>query len=262
MVWSNATGIPHHHPPSPPKTLAHYTHQLQISHQAYGSFGTDINYSKGQRYLGGFIGSAVKKEEWLVGIVEKWVAAMVTLSTVAERYPQTVYTSFTFCMQNEWQYVQQVVADTAPFFSPLEEVIRTHVLPALLGVPLVEINGDYHQLLPHSVTLGGLAIRNTVDTALSVHKASLAATRHLTVSLVDPATRFDPGAHRMCATKAGLAAQRDRFQNEQIFLDRHSRDKPTVVTGDKQNCAAGTWLSAFPNRLNGNSLLANEWKNV
>ena len=87
-------------------------------------------------------------------------------------------------MQNEWQYVQQVVADTAPVLSPLEEVIQTHVLPALLGVPLVEIDGDYHQLLPHSVTLGGLAIRNTVDTALSVHKASLAATRHLTVSLV------------------------------------------------------------------------------
>jgi hypothetical protein len=87
MVWSNATGIPHHHPPSRPKTLAHYTHQLQISHQAFGSFGTDINYSKGQRYLGGFIGSAVKKEEWLVGIVEKWVADVVTLSTVAERYP-------------------------------------------------------------------------------------------------------------------------------------------------------------------------------
>jgi hypothetical protein len=48
-----------HHPRQ--KTLAHYTHQLQISHQAFGSFGTDINYSKGQRYLGGFIGSAVKK---------------------------------------------------------------------------------------------------------------------------------------------------------------------------------------------------------
>jgi hypothetical protein len=70
-----------------------------------------------------------------------------------------------------------------------------HFLPALLGVPLVEIDGDYRQLLTHSVKLGGLAIRNPVDTAPRVHKASLAATRHLTVSLVDPATRFDPGAH-------------------------------------------------------------------
>ncbi len=187
--------------------------------QAFESFGLDINYSRGQRYLGGFIGSTEKKEEWLAGMVEKWAAAVVTLSTVAERYPQMAYAGFTFCMQNKWQYIQRVVADTAPFFLPLEEAIRTHFLPALLGVPLVEINGDYHQLLTHSVKLGGLAILNPVITAPRVHKASLAATRHLTVSLVDPATPFDPGAHCMCATKAGTAAQRDRLQNEQIFLD-------------------------------------------
>ena len=121
--------------------------------QAFESFGLDINYSRGQRYLGGFIGSAEKKGEWLVGMVDKWAAAVVTLSTVAERYPQTAYAGFTFCMQNEWQYVQRVVADTAPFFSPLEEVIRKHFLPALLGVPSVEIDGDYRQLLTHSVKL-------------------------------------------------------------------------------------------------------------
>ena len=89
-----------------------------------------------------------------------------------------------------------------------------HFLPALLSVPLVEIDGDYHQLLTHSIKQGGLTIRNPVDTAPRVHKASLAATRHLTVSLVDPATRFDPGAHRMCATEAGAAARRDRLQDE------------------------------------------------
>ncbi len=74
--------------------------------QAFESFDIDINYSRGQRYLGGFIGSAMKKEEWLVGMLEKWTAAVVTLSTVAERYPQMAYAGFTFCMQNEWQYVQ------------------------------------------------------------------------------------------------------------------------------------------------------------
>ena len=99
-----------------------------------------------------------------------------------------------------------MVADTALFFSTLEEVIHTHFLPTLLGIPLVEIDGDYRQLLTHSIKLGGLAIRNPVDTAPSVHKASLAATCHLTVSLADPATQFDQGAHRMCATEAGLAA--------------------------------------------------------
>ena len=231
-----------------------------VARQAFESFGLEINYSRGRRYLGGFIGSADKKEEWLVEMVNKWKAAVETLSIVAERYPQTAYAGFTFCLQNEWQYVQRVVADTAPFFAPLEAAIRTHFLPALLGVPAAEIDGDYRQLLTHSVKLGGLAIRNPVDTAPSVHKASLAATRHLTESLVDSATQFDPGAHRMCASEAGAAARRDRLQNEQIFLDRRGRDKPAVARRDKRNCAAGAWLTVFPNRLNGTGLSADEWR--
>jgi hypothetical protein len=79
-------------------------------------------------------------------------------------------------------------------------------LPALLGIPSAEIDGEYCQLLTHSVKLGGLAIRNPVDTAPSVHKALLVATCHLTASLVNAQTRFDLGMHWQCAIAAGLAA--------------------------------------------------------
>ena len=79
-------------------------------------------------------------------------------------------------MQNECQYVQQVVSNSAPFFAPLDALIPMHFLPALLGVSLAEINGGYHLFLTHSVKLGGLAIRNPVDTAPRVHRASLTAT--------------------------------------------------------------------------------------
>ena len=133
-------------------------------------------------------------------------------------------------------------------------------LPGGQLLPPVEINGDYHQLLTHSVKMGGLAIRNPVDTAPSVHNASLAATRHLTVTLVDPATPFDPGARCMCTTKTGLVAQRDQLQNEQIFLNHCGWDNPSVARWDKRNCAAGTWLLVFLNQLNGTGHLVDEWR--
>ncbi len=57
----------------------------------------------------------------------------------------------------------------------------------------MEINRDYHQLLTHSIKLGGLAICNPVDTVESVDKASLVATCHLTVSLVETATALTLG---------------------------------------------------------------------
>ncbi len=48
--------------------------------QAFESFGLKINYSRGQGYLGCFIGSTLRKEEWLGELVSKWVSAMKTLS--------------------------------------------------------------------------------------------------------------------------------------------------------------------------------------
>ncbi len=91
--------------------------------QAFENFGLETNYSRGQRYLGGIIGSTQRKEEWLGELVSKWVSAVKILSVFAERYSLTAYTGFPFCLQNEWQYVQHVVANTAPFFAPLEKEI-------------------------------------------------------------------------------------------------------------------------------------------
>ena len=215
----------------------------------------------GTWYLGGFTGSTRKKEEWLGEMVGKWVSAVKTLSVVAERYPQTAYAGFTFCLQNEWQYVQHVVANMGPFFQPLEREIWMSFLPALLGIPPTEIDGGYRQLLTQGVKQGGLAICNPVDTAPSVHLASLAATCYLTESLVCKDTgRFDLGAHRTCASEAGQAARKSRLIDEQLFLDRRGRDNPSVVRRDKRNCAAGAWLSVFPNQLNGTGLLADKWR--
>jgi hypothetical protein len=55
--------------------------------QAFESFGLEINYSRGQWYLGGFIRSAQRKKEWLGKLVSKWVSAVKALSIIAEHYP-------------------------------------------------------------------------------------------------------------------------------------------------------------------------------
>ncbi len=228
--------------------------------QAFEGYDLKINYLRGQRYLGRFIGSAQKKEGWLGDMVSKWVSAVQTLSVVAECYPQTAYTGFTFCLQNEWQYIQHVVADTSPFFQPLEREIQMSFLPTLFGIPPSEIDGGYRQLLTHSVKLGELAICNLVDTAQGIHLASLVANCHLTVSLVSGGTRFDLETHRTCAIEAGQAARRSRLINKQLFLDNQGRDNPSVARWDKRNCATGAWLSVFPNQLNGTGLLVDKWR--
>jgi hypothetical protein len=106
-----------------------------IAHQAFESFGLKINYLRGQRCLDGFIGRAQQKEEWLGELVSKWVNVVKTLSVFAERYPQTAYTGFTVCLQNEWQYVQRVVADTACSLHPWRRKFKRVSFPPSLASP-------------------------------------------------------------------------------------------------------------------------------
>ncbi len=153
-----------------------------------------------------------------------------------------------------------MVANTAPFFAPLEAKIRTSFLPALLSIPLTEIDRGYRQLLSHSVKQGGLAIYDTVNTAPSIHSASLAVTCHLMVSLVDAGAQFNLGKHCNCNTEGGQVVRKAQLNDKQLFLDRRGRDNPSVARWGNQNCATGAWLSVFPNQLNGTGLSMDKWR--
>jgi hypothetical protein len=145
------------------------------------------------------VGSGKKKEEWIKNKVADWVDDVNIMADVAVNHPQAIYIGFVKCKQAEWQYLQRVVENTAPFFEPLEEAIRYRLIPALLGLPTGELSSDTCQLLSHSVKTGGLGIQNRMDTAPRVHSVSLDATRHLTASLVDVKVLFNLDRHTKTA---------------------------------------------------------------
>jgi len=231
-----------------------------IARAAFEALDLQIQYTRGHRYLGGFMGSEATKNEWLGEQLTIWTKAVEDLAVISEKYPQTAYAGFTFCLQNQWQYVQRVVADTATLFAPLEVAIRTAFILTLLGLKTADMDGELRQVLTHSVKLGGMAIRNPVDTAEHVHAASKDATAHLVASLVEEGVRFNTQTHQLTASKAGATAREERIERERAYLVTRGRGKPAVQRRDKKNKAAGLWLSVFPSRVYGTGLSANEWR--
>ena len=67
-----------------------------VARQAFVDKGLIINYTRGQKYLGGFIGSVESKDEWLEEKVAIWAEAGGTLAKNLVKYPQTAYTEFVF----------------------------------------------------------------------------------------------------------------------------------------------------------------------
>jgi hypothetical protein len=219
-----------------------------------------VQYSCGQRYLGGFIGSNASKTDWLGSMVTTWVAAVETLALLAGNYPQAAYTGFTFCLQNKWQYVQHMTSDTAPHFTPLEVAIRTKFLPALLGISASDLDGKFRELLTHSVKTGGIAIWNPVDTTVHVHETSLHATSHLIASMVDRDACLDLDDHRDCVVRWGLYGRTEHLGRKWKFVDARGVDKPAFKRRAILAGATGLWLLVIPDRLNGNSLSAEEFR--
>ena len=167
-----------------------------------------------------------------------WTAAVELLSKLATRWPQSVYAGFTFCLQNEWQYVQRVLTDVGTAFEPLERMIRTKFLPALIGIPSDEIDGDYRNLLTHSVKLGGIAIRNPTETSAYNIKTSMATTKHLVDSLVD-GIPFNPNAHRWAASSAGKVGRIARLARERATLTHRGENDHGKKQRDMRACLAG-----------------------
>ena len=96
------------------------------------------------------MGSEEEKDAWLHESCRKWALAVGTLAKLTTRWLQTAYVGLNFVLQNQWQYVQQVVMDSGTYFEPVEQALRQEFIPALLGMPKEDISGRFCELLSQS----------------------------------------------------------------------------------------------------------------
>ena len=53
--------------------------------RVFEEFGLAIQFTRGQRYVGGFIDGEEERDEWLVPQVEKWAESVRTLARIAAK---------------------------------------------------------------------------------------------------------------------------------------------------------------------------------
>jgi hypothetical protein len=80
---------------------------------AFEEAGISVNFCRGKRYVGGYVGSEAMLERWMDPKVKKWVAGIGILARIASRFPQTAYAGLVSSLQAEWQYLCRVVPGAA-----------------------------------------------------------------------------------------------------------------------------------------------------
>jgi hypothetical protein len=225
---------------------------------AFLSRGLVVSFSRGQRYLGGFIGSKGEREKWVREKVEKWADGVRILASIARRYPQTAYAGFTMSLQQEWCYIARTCPDIGALFEPVEKEIRGSFLPALLGVEFVD--ADLRALVAQGVKQAGLAIRNPVDVAHQLFDSSKQATDEIVGSL-RYGTELNLAEHRQKVRGANQLARNMRKMDDVAANDARAREKGIRVKNRLERAGlSGIWLTVVPNRFNGTEISMEEWR--
>jgi hypothetical protein len=206
-----------------------------------------FKFTGGYRYVGGFLDSDAALSQWLPPQIQQWVSGVASLAKVAKRYPQTAYAGLTKSLQQEWQYLQRAVPNCRPAFEPVEEAIRMAFLPALLEATEAECQRD---LTTISVCQAGLGLPNPVQSFPGCFAASKACTS-LLVTYANIHTRHASQERR------GAQLNRAAAQERRSRGISHSSD-PATQKRMLRTKETGAWLTAMPDRLNGNELSADK----
>ncbi|KAL7477167.1 hypothetical protein ACHAW6_002998, partial [Cyclotella cf. meneghiniana] len=226
--------------------------------QVFTDASLPVSYCHGKRYVGGFVRSCEKREEWLSPMIQKWVTGIERLATIATRFPHSAYAGLVSCLSAKWQYICRTVPDVGPSLTPVENALRTKFLPAVLGID-GPIDNKLRTLLGNGVKIGGLAIREPTMAATSLYFTSVEATDMLTGTLIQNKP-INIKAHRNCVRATGAKHRKTWCDGEVAFhIALMERSPPKVKKWMERATAAGAWLLTIPDRFSGTKLTKDEW---
>ena len=115
--------------------------------------------------------------QYVIQKVTQWSKELKALSSVASTQSHAVYVAFTHGMVSKWQYLSRTIPNIGDHLQPFEDVIRTQLIPALMG--RAAPNENERMLLSLPARLGGLGIINLTDLSASEYPASRRVTKPL-----------------------------------------------------------------------------------
>jgi hypothetical protein len=213
--------------------------QLQHAKRLFDGSGVNIT-AAGKKHLGAAIGSTEYKTEFVTTLVAEWIKQIAALSLIAESEPHAAYAAFTKSMRHKYTYFMRTIPDIGPLMLPLEEAIRSKLIPALTEYQIV--NDAERDLLSLPVRYGGLGLINPSDVANIEFENSVILTAELTSKITGNSSLIDnENAQRSTKIK------REQKYTEKLVLARNGISSGQLKLLEiNQMPGASAWLSAMP----------------
>ena len=191
--------------------------------------------SDGRPYLGAAIGSGEYVKNYVKSKVNSWLSNVSNLTTIAKTQPHAAYSALTHGLSSKWTYLCHTVPNISNLLKPLDDALRTKLIPALTGRP--PRNDLEHTLFALPARMGGLGITIPSKQADQEHQSSQLVTSVLQdhILMQDETYTFEVIAEQL-------------------------ETKTTVRNINKDNCSKTTsdLMELLPNSLRRSMKLASE----
>ena len=139
---------------------------------------TGVNVtSDGRPYLGAAVGTREFVEKYVKSKVNSWLSDVCNLTTIAKTQPHAAYSALTHGLSSKWTYLCRAIPNVSNLLKPLDDSLRTKLIPTLTGGPPPSDLECTLFALP--ARLGGLGITIPSNQGDQEHQSSLLVTSAL-----------------------------------------------------------------------------------
>ena len=146
---------------------------------AISSFGnTQVNITtESKPHLGAALGTQTYIDQYVAHKVQLWSSELKRLSSIATYQPHATYAAFTHGTARKWCYIARTIPNISHLLQPLEDIIRSNLIPALTG--RAPSNDLERNLFALPSRLGGICLVNPTKLSESEYPASKLVTKPL-----------------------------------------------------------------------------------
>ena len=126
--------------------------------------------SQGRPHLGSPLSSKESVDQFVSEKITQWSEELLLLADLAKSQPHATYAAFTHGYVHKFSYLCRTVPDTEHSLQPLEDCVRSQLIPSLTGRS--PPNDSIHELLSLPARHGGLGLVNPAKNSRSQYQAS------------------------------------------------------------------------------------------
>ena len=218
---------------------------LEEAQEVFQDTGVNITVA-GKKHLGAALGSSEFKAEFVSSLVDKWVTQIESLAQIAAFDPHSAYVAFTSALRHRYAFYMRTIPAIGSQLKPLEDAIRSKLIPALTEGRVV--TDDERLLLSLPPRLGGLGLVAPTEIADLEFQLSSVSTAKLTNAIKDQLETLPPDFDSL--------SKDDKLESKRLrskfYVDLHrelvGRFNPSLKRANEISMEKGAsnWLTAIP----------------